>query len=289
VLRAVATWGVIAAVAGIGVAAAVDALQAEEPARREPVQVRRLAAAPEPPGMRAQLREVGVDGTLVYADEACRLLALRLPELEAATVPDSARGTVRSAGMNEPGCEISEPPEAPHPLAFIERGRVLELVPCGEETCRRVLLSRRHLSRAASYPIPPVDQPFGAGDIAWLSRDRLAVLVRGGYPDFIAVFRGRRFLFRASLYFQPGAIQASPLGRYVAVENDGVYILRMGERAQTVPIPEGLTTVRAVTWSPDERWLALATRASIWLLALEEPNRPLIRLPFEARDVAWHG
>jgi hypothetical protein len=150
-----------------------------------------------------------------------------------------------------------------------------------------VLLSRRDLARAASYPDPPMDQLFVAHEIAWLSAGPLAVVVRGGYPDFIAVFRGRRFLFRAFSGFQPGVIQASPLGRYLMVDDERPTILRMGKTPRTVNIPEGLTTVHAVTWSPDERWLALSTRASIWLFPLEDPSRPLIRLPFKARAVAW--
>jgi hypothetical protein len=287
VLRAVATWWVIAAVAGIGVAAAVDALRGGERTRDQPVQHSRPLAAPKPSDVAAQLREAGLHGTLVHADGGCRLRALRLPDLEPTAVPESAGRPVRSAGTDEPSCEISHTLEPHHPPTFVNRGRVLQLLPCGEALCRRVLLSRRDLARAASYPSSPEGQPFVAREIAWLSGDRLAVVVRGGYPDFIAVFRGRRFLFRAFSGFQPETIQPSPLGGYLAVEDDGFHMLRMGHAPRTVPIPEGLTTVRAVTWSPDELWLALATRASVWLLALEEPGRPLIRLPLEALDVAW--
>lgn len=285
-LRALATWGVIAAVAGIGVAAAVDALRAGEPAQDERMQTRPLSA-PKPPNVAAQLQEAGVHGTLVFTDRGCRLHALRLPDFEPAAVPDSAGRPTRSGGTFEPGCELSEPHETLPRPTFVERGRVLEFVPCRKQTCRRVLLSRRDLARAVSFPYSPKGQRFAARDIAWLSGDRLAVVVGGGYPDFIAVFRGRRFLFRAFSGFQPGAIQASPLGRYLLVDDGRPTILRMGQAPRTVPIPEALTTVRSVTWSPDERWLALATRASIWLLALEKPDRPLIRLPFEVRDVAW--
>jgi hypothetical protein len=189
VLRAVATWVVVAALASVGVAAAVDAIRAEGRVQGEPVQGRPVAT-PQPPDVRAQLRGAGVHGTLLYADDGCRLRALRLPDLEPTVLPESAGGPVGSADTTEASCEIAETPVPPHRPPFVVRD----------------------------------------GDL-----------------------------------------------------------IRLGEGGSPVTLPSGLPAVQDLAWSPDERWLALATRASIWLLALEEPSRPLIRLPLEARDLAWRG
>ncbi|MGH3029834.1 MAG: hypothetical protein ACRDNE_03535 [Gaiellaceae bacterium] len=282
-LRAVATWAVVAAVAAVGVAAVVDALSSKPAAR--PASSR----TPAPP-LGAELREAGVTGVLVYADERCRLHAVRLPSLDLTEVPEAAGPPVRAPG-SEPaaaGCAIPASTSVLHPPTWIEGGRVLQLVPCSREAlCRRVLLFRSDLARAASHPFAPEETRFVARELAWISGDRLAVLVGGSYPDFVAVFRGRTFLYRMFTGFEPRVLRASPLGRYIAVEDDGPQVVRVGKSPRNVAFPEGLTTVRAVAWSPGEQWLALATRASIWLMSLEDPGIPLIRLPIEAREIGW--
>ena len=87
--------------------------------------------------------------------------------------------------------------------------------------------------------------------------------------------------------FEPRVLRASPLGRYITVEEDGLQVVRVGKAPHNVTFPQGLTSVRAVAWSPGEQQLAVATRASIWLMHLEEPGAPLIRLPIEARGIGW--
>jgi hypothetical protein len=286
VLRAVATWAVAAAVGAVGIAAVVDALRpwhAERAAR--PTSSRTSA-----PSLGAQLREAKVSGVLVLADERCRLRTVQLPDLGPTDAPEAAPRPVRALGSDPAaaGCTIPAPMAVSHPPTWIEGGRVLQLVPCSREAlCRRVLLSRTDLARAAPYQLVPEETPFVARELAWISGDRLAVLVGGSYPDFVAVFRGRTSLYRMFTGFEPRSLRASPLGRYVAVEDDGPQVVRVGKAPRSVAFPEGLTTVRAVAWSPDERWLALATRASVWLMDLEDPGGPLIRLPIEAREIGW--
>jgi hypothetical protein len=228
---------------------------------------------------------------LVYTDERCRLQAVRLPGLDLAEVPETAGRPVRAPG-SEPaaaGCTIPSPSAVSHLPTWIEGGRVLQLAPCRRAThCRRVLLSRADLARASSPQFTPVEEaPFVARELVWISGNRLAVLVGGSYPDFVAVFRGRTFLYRMFTGFEPRVLRASPLGRYITVEEDGLQVVRVGKAPRNVTFPQGLTSVRAVAWSPAEQWLAVATRASIWLKHLEEPGTPLIRLPIEARGVAW--
>lgn len=286
-LRAVATWAVVAAVGTVGIAAMVDALRPKHPERP----ARPASSGASAPPLGVQLREAGVSGVLVYADDQCRLHAVRLPDLRPTDAPEAASRPVRTPGSDpaEAGCTIPVPTADSHRPTWIERGQVLQLAPGRREAHgRRVLLSRGDLARAASHPFTPWEEaPFVARELAWISGDRLAVLVGGSYPDFVAVFRGRRFLYRMFTGFEPRSLRASPLGRYISVVDDGPRVVRVGRAPRNVTFPAGLTTVRAVAWSPGEQWLALATRASIWLLNLEEPGGPLIRLPIEAREIGW--
>jgi hypothetical protein len=54
-------------------------------------------------------------------------------------------------------------------------------------------------------------------------------------------------------------------------------------------LPEGLPSERLVTFSPDERWVALATRDGVYLVATPLNDEPGTRfvLPFAANDAAW--
>ena len=285
-LRAVATWAVVAAVGALGIAAVVDALRPKHPERA----ARPTSSRTSAPALGTQLREAGVSGVLVVADERCRLHAVRLPDLSPTEAPEAASRPVRTPGSDPAAaCTIPATTADSHPPTWIERGQVMQLVPGRREAHgRRVLLSRSDLARAASHPFTPWEEaPFVARELAWISGDRLAVLVGGSYPDFVAVFRGRTFLYRMFTGFEPRSLRASPLGRYVVVDDDGPQVVRVGKAPRNVPFPEGLTTVRAVAWSPGERWLALATRASIWLMDLEDPGTPLVRLPIEVRGIGW--
>ena len=50
---------------------------------------------------------------------------------------------------------------------------------------------------------------------------------------------------------------------------------------------EGAPRARAVTWSPDERWTALAASDGVWVFPSERPRGPVIRIPLDARDLDW--
>jgi hypothetical protein len=45
--------------------------------------------------------------------------------------------------------------------------------------------------------------------------------------------------------------------------------------------------VHALDWSPDGRWLAVATRASVYLLDVTDPGHRSIRISLVARDLAF--
>src|SRR5918996_395966 len=81
-MRRLPTGLLVAAVAVLAAAAAVDALRdGSEPTRRTPPED---ARAPERTAAVDALRTAGATGTLVYSDAGCRLHALRLPSLRPA-------------------------------------------------------------------------------------------------------------------------------------------------------------------------------------------------------------
>ena len=87
-MRRIATWLLVAAVAALGLAAAVDALRGEgERVVAAPAAAVVPDRAEESETAARQLREAGIVGVLTYSDEDCRLHAVSLPELEPVEAP----------------------------------------------------------------------------------------------------------------------------------------------------------------------------------------------------------
>ncbi len=88
-MRRLLTWGLVAAVAALGLAAGIDALRGgEEPERASAVETERTSTEPLEPAERtlaaagADLRRAGVpEGRLVYTDGRCSVHVLLLPDL----------------------------------------------------------------------------------------------------------------------------------------------------------------------------------------------------------------
>ena len=82
-------------------------------------------------------------------------------------------------------------------------------------------------------------------------------------------------------------LKVAPGGLYVAGEPN----LLLRRDGSEVHLPD-ITGIRAVAWSPDGRWTAFATRASVFLAPTRElgaPSPRLIRLPLAVRDLAWRS
>lgn len=192
-------------------------------------------------------------------------------------------------------------------LTLVRRGRVLVVPPgCERAACERVVLGRTAIERAASrHPTVPDVPGFVAGvtvvDMAWLGSARLVLLLelqlrvrlaRLGPLRLVAVFNGRRLVAtRADLGAGFSGVEASPLGTMVAIEPD--LVLRHDGLA--VPLPDVYGPLRALAFSPDERFIAAAARGSVILFrrsALEprdggrrEPGA--FSLPITVRDLHW--
>jgi hypothetical protein len=162
--------------------------------------------------------------------------------------------------------------------------------------CDRVLLDRDDLlAAAAQHPNVPASTALVVIDIAdveWLSATRVALLLELrflgrlealGPQRLVALYEGKRLVAAQRLLLGPeiDRLKAAPGGRYLAAEPNLV-LRRDGSQAH---LPR-LADPHALAWSPDGRWLAVATHASVYLLRIDGRGR-LIRVPLVARDLAW--
>jgi hypothetical protein len=287
------SWVVVAAVVVLTGVAAVEAMLGEDsPApseAREPgptTTSRRNATTDE------SLAEEGMRGLLYYTDEDCRLRAVELPSLRTAPAPawSECRFSLSADAL------IVESPDAAasaRPPVELRQGAIVDA-----ET-GQVLVPARALRRALHEDpnIPPGSTRFRrlrrVEEAAWLDETRLVAIlateqVSGPPQDFIAVFEGPRVVrIVRELGWLFSDLRASPRGSFFAVTatNGAGFVLfdRDGGAAPAPPV----TGYRAMTWSPDERWAALATRASVYVFRAGTTNLRLRRLGIVARDLAW--
>ena len=275
-MRRTATWLLVAAVAALGLAAAVDALRGEGE--------RVVAAAPtaavvpdrseELEAAARQLREAGVVGVLTYSDEDCRLHAVSLPDLDPLEAPSFQMCT---PAISDGGLGVVDGDVVWSGLGY----RVAQVVLSSDE------LSRALLGGA------PGDDGFRAVQAVSLDDGRMLVLADSGAEPgerVVAAFDGPRARFAHLSWQADGAraIRPSPQGRYYAIFRGEPRSVRVFTRdGRTVEPAEGTPRARAVTWSPDERWTALAASDGVWVFPSERPRGPVIRIPLEARDLDW--
>lgn len=184
---------------------------------------------------------------------------------------------------------------------------ILEVRPScpGRPPCERLLLARRRLREAAiRHPATPSDLRLVAGvdaqAVAWLSAERAVVLLRVrlsgpargvGPLELVALFDRGRLLWTR---FDAAAseLELSPSATYLVV---GRREILRGDGSQLSLPPAVARRARVVAWSPDERWLAVATGISVVVMRTQELERfdrtgrspRTIVLPFAARDLAW--
>jgi hypothetical protein len=281
-------WLAGAVAAAVVAAAAVDAVRrgdGEEPPPAE-------TELQDQDELALQLSRLGIHGELVLHDGACRQTVLSLPGLERresalACAPLGARSPVdalvarcvdgRIEVLSETtgelqwfdrGCMPAWRPDGA--LTAVYAGQVVRLRPCGSFPCIAIPLGE--LERAARrHPAVPDRssrvRPVVDG-VAWLANDRAAVAIspriRGFDPgpiSLVAFFRDGRLDETATEYQRAtgGRIAASPRGSYVTVTPDVV----LRPDGSQVSLPQSFRDVRAFAWSPDERFLALATRHAV--------------------------
>ncbi len=135
-------------------------------------------------------------------------------------------------------------------------------------------------------------------EAAWLDDRRLVAIVSAdarsqGDEDILAVYDGARI---QELYFdEPGGLsdlRVSPTGRYFAARASGqrgvggFYLVETG-RGLVNNI--GIIGYRAIAWSPDEQWVAVAASGGVFVFQPGTSGSPARTLGLVASDLAWRG
>ena len=318
----VAAVGALALAATVDALRSERSVPAPRPAAAETQTLRGDAAA-----VAGELREEGVRGVLTYSDEACAVHAVVLPDLREHPAPAerscrfaASAGNVFSVGPAVPdprsslvascdggavevrtrygmlvgraaGCAPSWKPSGI--LTGLRDGAVVELhVRRGPKTLvPRLVVSREALTRALSRTPWRLRRPEFQ-EVAWLSDKRFAAVVSdaGRGEDVLAFFEHGRFLSALPFtYTGLFDLRVSPRARYVAAkigdEENVRGLLVLDAKGRYVSL--GLRTGRAIAWSPDEQWMAVAAADGVYVLAAVERTPRLIRLPLIASDVFW--
>ena len=210
------------------------------------------------------------------------------------------RGTV---GLVVPGnllyartpgsCGVSWRPDGT--ATFLRNGQLMRFAPCAQELgeyplrCARTVLSRSDLRgelRRAGWK----RSRFGLEEVSWLTDRRLAGIVRvaGGRrgTDLLVVFQGRRLVTAPDFgYENLTALRPSPLGTHVAARlaTGGLAVVDRAGRHVRLATMHG----RAITWSPDEEWIAQATADGVYLFRTGDRNPLFVNVPIMARDLVW--
>jgi hypothetical protein len=303
-MRGRSTWLLVAALIGLGVVAALDALRGGD---REPD--RPGAVATTSPA--ADLRRADVTGVLYFSvrsENGCRLRALALPGLQDAAsfvlewcrFDVSPEGNVvagrpcpgrtfeiRSGDELSSGFQGCAPAWKPNgDLTFVRDGDVL--TPEGDVLVEDVAVFAR-----SSFPD---GSRIYVREMAWLTETRLVLVVRGTgvHPDLrdvvVLVENGSRL---SGGELNASRVHVSRRAQQIFVAYPGSGLVVYDQRG-TVRSPESrfpFGDIAAAADSPDGRWIALARPGNVCIYEPVEPRPreefPVACLPFDAVDLAW--
>lgn len=321
------TWLVVGALAAIALVAAVDSLRGEDegPASAPGTTSEQTATEAVPAGA----EPAAFGGVLYYTDESCELRAVRLPTLEPAEAPNwdecrfvlspdgtrasgegsgwdphsdprigrlfqSEGGSIQvSSNLGPEGDPIRGTAPAWRPdgtLTYFADGAVREW-PNGGVLIPRAALVQGAMTDINAPATPAQLRAVVVQELVWLDSERTVVSIHarvrnGADLDLAAVFDGRRLVAAVDAFAPIASLWSGPQGRYWALEADGLQLFDRDGEELTLP---ALTEARAVAWSPDEAWMAVATRASVFVLRPGEPQARIRQLPIAASHLAWRG
>lgn len=315
-MRRWTTWLLVGALAALGSVAVADALRGTPKAKE-------TGAPPTisvPLIPRNEPAASAMGGVLYYTDRVdCRLRGLRLPDLVETTAPEvgscsfslspdgqtavpggvdwSPLGGLYARQENDaielaspiskqalqfPGSAPAFKPDGT--FTYVRSDEVVEWTtscPRGERLftlpgdnatarCRRIV---------ARVPDGPVRE------LAWLTNRRMA-LITEGRPFLVTIREGRLHVSTGTPGHRLHDLQVSPRGTYAAARAHGGGMLVIDADGRPATLPPFLDPV-GITWSPDERWTAVATANSVFLFRTELSEARLRRLAIHAYEMAW--
>jgi hypothetical protein len=127
-----------------------------------------------------------------------------------------------------------------------------------------------------------VGRHFRVRAVAWLGELRYAAILSGP-RELLTIWEGPSMI-RVVRRLHPlvGELRASRSGRFFAAGDGKGRLLVFDRDGDRVAAPNG----RAIAWSPDERFVAIATEGAVVVLRVGG-RTPLVRLPVRARDLDW--
>jgi hypothetical protein len=263
-VRSPLTAVLVAAVLGVGIAAAVDALP-----RGDDQGVRTTGARLGTDEAVAALRSAGVRGVITYSDQACRLHSVRLPDLSPAPAP-----TISS-------CE----PHVPSAGIGAWKGDVV-WSGLGFQTIQ-IVLPKETIDRAVRRWLDVDGLGVRAVQAVSLRERRYALLLEDDVGrTYMAFFNARRLLAVYPLFEADHSLRPSPSAHYVALLTRGSTLQVFTRAGQPQRLPP-VANPHAIAWSPDDAWTALATSRSVYVFRSGEDDNTLPRIPLVVRDLDW--
>jgi len=202
------------------------------------------------------------------------------------------------------GWEYRFPGEAPAykpdgTLTFVRDGAVVELTGyCRPRRkapwCERVLLTSRDLFGPLRDPIDSA----AVKEIAWLTPTRLVAVLALGDEEVIRVYEGRETLrtvagvggrfteIRVSPQRQYAAVRVARPSGFVLIDRDARPFALAEIRRDSEGRPP-FTGGRAIAWSPDDAWTAIARRETVVLFRMGRESPDVAHIAVSAHDLAW--
>ena len=321
------TWLVLGAVAALGIAAAVDALPGRGDPPAATVTSPPRAGAPSVSGRLDAAGTLYYTDDLcrlrgLRLPRARPVEAPEWDECSFSLAPDGQgvlgdgvlwepEGSKRVAGIGGLVYVVSDPAgweyrfrgEAPAykpdgTLTFVRNAEVLELTgycrPMRKAPwCERVLLSRQDLFGSLRNAVDTAVE-----QIAWLTPTRLVAVVAFGGEESIRVYEGGELLrtvpgvggrfteISVSPRRQYAAVRVARPSGFVLLDRDAVPFALAEVRRDSTGRPP-FTGGRAIAWSPDDEWTAIARRETVVLFRMGREIPDVVHMTLSAHDLAW--
>jgi hypothetical protein len=124
-------------------------------------------------------------------------------------------------------------------------------------------------------------------EVAWTGERDYAVIAGPQGARALIVHRdGRNTRLFQSVGVSLSGLLASPTGRYLAARIGGSVFAFDSRRPGELGGPSGARRPVAVTWSPDDRFTALASESSVYVSRSASPKQ-VVELPLSAIQISW--